>query len=1547
MSASESSSSLSSELESSSSSSSSHVGPLVLCSMYIEELKEHDDISVVSDACPHCGLPGFRHGRKPIVNETITYNNPPAVASNIFRDVVKTLPKWKANESSSSHFLKRTAQILTAGNIPQTEWTRLLLLQIDDTNESDWVQNNIISKDLDWDDAIPIFAGHFDVFNVKDKLESDYESCRQYSKTKETVQHYSDRFLALCSELNIKDDDNRCITHFINGLSYHIKNKLKEQVNFSKVLGNPIVLTSLKTVCEMAIAIELTIIPSTNHGHDKPGSSPSNNNNYSHGNNNSNNHKNNNKNKPSGDKKTCINHPNSTSHTTAQCFMTKNGGSKSPAKPTSSDSSNKSSSSSSSSNNIRRCFKCGSPDHLSNDKSCPKYNQPKSTNPSTNPSSRSVTRSVDVVPAPTVSMLSVSTIDRSLPVSLFETPQSSCVNFIIDKDTYCSTLLDTGADVSFIDSSLVTRLNLSVTPADGIVNLAHINIKAPRVGTCVLTFTAVFPGTDMSPVVKEHVFEVLPLYAPDQQKDYHFILGTDLIHELFPNGIPLSFVPKPAIPLQTRTSSLVVGSPVFLDDIGDVNDVGVGSVPDSELPSRVVLSTPSDLLSEYSINRSLILNRLHAVLTINENLTGFCNLPESVMSLTPDPSQLHRLYRRQYPVAQKLWSRVDEVIQRWLSSGRIDYAPRDCRYNSPLVVAPKKDENGAMTGIRVCLDTRVLNSMLLDNDRFPIPNIRDALDVFSGNKIFGEFDLSEAFLQFRLHPDSQQYTAFTWKGMQYVFIGVPFGINKVPSHFQRVITHIFKDLPFTHPYIDNLPFGSKSWEDHHDHSLCIIVRCNNVNLRIKPSSVNLGHAQIKCLGSILSALGISVDPDKMKSIYEWPQPLTGDQLQTFLGMISFIRGHIRNCAELTGPLEAIKYSKIIEWTPLLVEHFNSVKSAILKTPLLKFPNYTLPFHVATDASRTGIGGVLYQPHAVDEHITADNIVAMYSRKLTSSQQRWPAYKLELYAVVTSLRYFHSYIWGRDDLVIITDHKPLTYMLSSVTLSPALQQWLDVILDYHFEIKHRPGILHVLPDQLSRMYSTYYNGPIWGIPPDNASLIDIVGESPTDIITESFPQNIKASPLSLQGKEEVSTSDSSTVASPPDLSIFDESDDESDLASTQDVLPSDNNPADPVEIKSESNIANSQSKLEIELEKRGMRSLSTLSERVDMVKKYHLFGHFGREAIFKKLWHDNYWWPNMRQDIQEELKNCDACVRYVVTKTGYHPFTFITADGPWTHLQIDCSVHLPESSDGYTTLFVIIDVFTGFVILRPVKNSTGDTIARELWNIFCIMGLPKIIQSDNGPEFVNQVIRSFIKITGIDHRLITPYNPRADGKVERAIGSVMLVIKKLLHGANQNWPLFAPFAQLSFNNKVASLTGSTPFSLMFGRSLIELIDYTKKSDPKLISYEDWKIHQEKILSLIYPAISERIKSNKTKLIETMNQHRRLLLPNALPTGSTVMLVDQTRTNKFEPKYVGDVGSYEYLIEWKGYTEKTWEPETNILDDLVVKKYWKSLKKSDGQ
>ncbi len=63
-------------------------------------------------------------------------------------------------------------------------------------------------------------------------------------------------------------------------------------------------------------------------------------------------------------------------------------------------------------------------------------------------------------------------------------------------------------------------------------------------------------------------------------------------------------------------------------------------------------------------------------------------------------------------------------------------------------------------------------------------------------------------------------------------------------------------------------------------------------------------------------------------------------------------------------------------------------------------------------------------------------------------------------------------------MIVTDHKPLTYILTSTQLSPSLQQWLDVIIDYNFTIEHRDGVLDVLPDRLSRLYTDVYASSTW-------------------------------------------------------------------------------------------------------------------------------------------------------------------------------------------------------------------------------------------------------------------------------------------------------------------------------------------------------------------------------------------------------------------------------------------------------------------------------------
>ena len=96
---------------------------------------------------------------------------------------------------------------------------------------------------------------------------------------------------------------------------------------------------------------------------------------------------------------------------------------------------------------------------------------------------------------------------------------------------------------------------------------------------------------------------------------------------------------------------------------------------------------------------------------------------------------------------------------------------------------------------------------------------------------------------------------------------------------------------------------------------------------------------------------------------------------------------------------------------------------------------------------------------------------------------------------------------------------------------------------------------------------------------------------------------------------------------------------------------------------------------------------------------------------------------------------------------------------------------------------------------------------------------------------------------------------------------MGIIKKLLHGNNKEWSLYVPFAQLAFNSKISTLTNSSPFSLMFARTLNPFKDYSSTSvDTPLIDFNDWKTYQEKVMSLIYPAISGAVGVKKTAMVE---------------------------------------------------------------------------------
>ena len=283
------------------------------------------------------------------------------------------------------------------------------------------------------------------------------------------------------------------------------------------------------------------------------------------------------------------------------------------------------------------------------------------------------------------------------------------------------------------------------------------------------------------------------------------------------------------------------------------------------------------------------------------------------------------------------------------------------------------------------------------------------LAQLAGKKIFGEIDIGDAYMQFKLDEASREYTAFTYDGQQYMFSGVPFGIKHIPSLFQSYMSQLFRDMPFVVVYIDNICFASNTWEEHSNHLRAIIDRLNSVNMRVKPQSVNVGNYQIKLLGHVVTPLGVGIDPDKKEMITSWKEPTTGAAMQSFLGLGTYLRDHARHYADLTAPFEKIKTRKIIEWTDDLRAKFDAIKVAFASAPFLVFPKHGRRFVIACDASQSGIGGVLYQPDDDNNTITKDNIVAIFSRQLKPPEQRYPVYKKELLGMIMCMRKFHTYI----------------------------------------------------------------------------------------------------------------------------------------------------------------------------------------------------------------------------------------------------------------------------------------------------------------------------------------------------------------------------------------------------------------------------------------------------------------------------------------------------------------------------------------------------------
>lgn len=119
--------------------------------------------------------------------------------------------------------------------------------------------------------------------------------------------------------------------------------------------------------------------------------------------------------------------------------------------------------------------------------------------------------------------------------------------------------------------------------------------------------------------------------------------------------------------------------------------------------------------------------------------------------------------------------------------------------------------------------------------------------------------------------------------------------------------------------------------------------------------------QIIYLGHVISAQGVSTDPNKIQVIEQWPVPVNAKDLRSFLGLAGFYRKFVCNFGIISRPLfNLLKKNAVFVWTIDHQQAFQLLKNALVTTPVLALPDFSKPFTIHTDASQFGVGAILMQ-----------------------------------------------------------------------------------------------------------------------------------------------------------------------------------------------------------------------------------------------------------------------------------------------------------------------------------------------------------------------------------------------------------------------------------------------------------------------------------------------------------------------------------------------------------------------------------------------------------
>lgn len=921
----------------------------------------------------------------------------------------------------------------------------------------------------------------------------------------------------------------------------------------------------------------------------------------------------------------------------------------------------------------------------------------------------------------------------------------------------------------------------------------------------------------------------------------------------------------------------------------------------------------------------------HSLLNLCQNYSDIFAMPGDAHSVNnfyeqnlnlSDKSPVYiKNYRNPHSQQQEISNQVKDMLHKQIIE------PSCSSYNSPIILVPKKTENG-IKKYRLCIDFRQLNKKLVP-DKFPLPRVDDILDNLGRTRYFSTLDLHAGFWQIPLSKQSKNLTSFSTAEGSFRFNVLPFGLNVAPNSFARMMKIAFSglDAATAFLYLDDIIVIGTSIEHHLRNLEKVFKVCRDKCLKLNPNKCQFLKPEVTFLGHRCTSEGILPDNTKYHSIENYPIPHDKESTKRFVLLANYWRKFIPNFATIASPLNYLdKKSVKFVWSDKCQIAFETLKNCLINPPILSYPDFNKKFIITVDASKMGIGAVLSQ--ISDDG--SDLPISFASKTFTKGERNKATIEQELLAIHFGIKYFRPYIYGVKFLVR-SDHKPLQYLFSLKDPTSKLARIRLDLSDYDFTIEHIKGKENVAADALSRLEfndirkirnSEEHQLLVMTraqLKEQHKIVNTTVGfrEALNNITHKNVPilefgfEDSKLEPecwfyirSSRILKSKILIYKRSCLRQAIEL-LIDALSHMMNKNAIKEIKMSQNDAMfNKLDVNDFKNIVNTKLTTGLLWVMQPIIMIESADERKRILNHFHSHplegGHIGQKRLYSKI-RSKYQWKNMARDVAQLVRNCQLCQvnkpriknkeEMIITETPHKPFHTIVIDtiGPF-----------PTTTNRFKYALTAICDFSKYLIICPVPNKEAKTIAKALVD-HCLLlhGPVKVFKSDLGTEYANSLMSSLTELLSIEHRTSTAYHHETLGTVERSHRTLNEYLRNYMNDS-VSWEKIVRYFAFCYNTTPnSSIHMYTPFEIVYGRIPNELISL--KSNFSNVRVEN-DVHSyvteiKSNLELAYTRVKECVEHRKLENKKVYDKNSR---PLQIDVGDQVLLVNEIR-NKKDPYY----------------------------------------------